>query len=354
MITYFRQGGQVGIYDATNATDKARRHLLDAINGANLGIQTIFLECLCDDQSVIAAAVEEEMHTSPDYEGSSPMEATADFELRIEKYRKAYETIDDPELSFVKLINVGKSLQVNRVKGHLPTRIVYFLMNTHIVRRNIFLCRVQSFFLKNFVLLKIIIKKDGQSTDDTTYKVGATAELSASGRKLSHKLKEFMDSNHSRLSPYPIQRPDEKRPLLVWTSTSERSKQTAADFPDMVEWKALVDLNPGVCDGLSEEQIKAKYPEEYERHRKDPFSHRYPRAESYRDLALRLEPVILELERHSKDVMIVAHETVLRCLLAYFGDIPVQSIPGIEIKENTLIRLVPHAYQCDTEEISLK
>ena len=43
---------------------------------------------------------------------------------------------------------------------------------------------------------------------------------------------------------------------------------------------------------------------------------------SYRDLAHRIEPIILELERQSQDVMIVAHETVLRCLYAYYLDMP--------------------------------
>ena len=45
-------------------------------------------------------------------------------------------------------------------------------------------------------------------------------------------------------------------------------------------------------------------------------------AQSYRDLAHRIEPIILELERQSQDVMIVAHETVLRCLYAYYLDWP--------------------------------
>lgn len=65
----------------------------------------------------------------------------------------------------------------------------------------------------------------------------------------------------------------------VWTSTTERSKRTAADFKRTTEWKALVDLNPGVCDGLMEKEIQESYPEEYAEHLRDPYSSRYPRAE---------------------------------------------------------------------------
>lgn len=42
--------------------------------------------------------------------------------------------------------------------------------------------------------------------------------------------------------------------------------------------------------------------------------------QSYEDLVMRLEPVIMELERH-EDVLVVCHQAVARCLLAYFLDI---------------------------------
>lgn len=41
--------------------------------------------------------------------------------------------------------------------------------------------------------------------------------------------------------------------------------------------------------------------------------------QSYEDLVARLEPVIMELERQ-ENVLVVAHQAVLRCLLAYFLD----------------------------------
>ena len=42
--------------------------------------------------------------------------------------------------------------------------------------------------------------------------------------------------------------------------------------------------------------------------------------QSYEDLVMRLEPVIMELERQG-DVLVVCHQAVARCLLAYFLDI---------------------------------
>lgn len=65
--------------------------------------------------------------------------------------------------------------------------------------------------------------------------------------------------------------------------------------------------------------IKRDYPEQFESRDKDKFSYRYPRGESYEDLVARLEPVIMELERQT-NVLVVSHQAVLRCLLAYFLD----------------------------------
>lgn len=68
---------------------------------------------------------------------------------------------------------------------------------------------------------------------------------------------------------------------------------------------------------MSTEEIKAMYPDEYERALREPFSHRYPRAESYHDLSVRLEPVIFNLERDRHDILVIAHASVLRCLFSY-------------------------------------
>lgn len=38
-------------------------------------------------------------------------------------------------------------------------------------------------------------------------------------------------------------------------------------------------LNPGVCEKMSEDTIRSEYPEEVAKHDLDPYHHRYPRAE---------------------------------------------------------------------------
>ncbi len=46
---------------------------------------------------------------------------------------------------------------------------------------------------------------------------------------------------------------------------------------------------------------------------------RFCSLQSYEDLVQRLEPVIMELERQ-ENVLVICHQAVMRCLLAYFLD----------------------------------
>ena len=79
----------------------------------------------------------------------------------------------------------------------------------------------------------------------------------------------------------------------------------------LIRWKALNDIDAGLCDGLTYAQMKEQHPLDFVSRDRDKFSWRYPRGESYEDLVARLEPVIMELERQDS-VLVVAHQAVLR------------------------------------------
>lgn len=154
----------------------------------------------------------------------------------------------------------------------------------------------------------------------------------------------------------------ELRPLRVWTSTRRRTVETAKYLYEkgykVRQRSQLSQLHPGVCEQMSERRIRAEYPDEVAKHELDPYHHRYPRAEviksspkailrnwltcpakSYHDLAVRLEPIILELEREQNDLLIIAHESVLRVLYGYLMACNAADIPFLEFPRDEIIEV---------------
>lgn len=110
------------------------------------GIHLIFLESLCDDPAVIAANVALKVSSGdPDYKDMSPEVAKRDFLRRITEYEKVYETITEPHLSYLQIVNVGSQVTVSRIHGYLQSRIAFYLMNLHLKPRSIYLSRVSRF-----------------------------------------------------------------------------------------------------------------------------------------------------------------------------------------------------------------
>ncbi|KAF9287777.1 hypothetical protein BGZ88_008459 [Linnemannia elongata] len=334
MVQWFSQGGQVGILDGSNTTAERRQELVERFKACN--VQPMFIETICDNPAIVDANIRSVKVSSPDYVGWDRTDAVNDFKRRIANHEPFYTTISDLSLSFVKVINAGERIMVNNAQGFLQSKIVYYLTNLHISPRTIYFAR------------------NGVSLNEYSYK--ADAPLAPGGHRYAENLKNFLltlRENTATSSPTSSSTPETQRPLTVWTSSRKRSFQTAAHFLDHEEIivrqrSVLAERNPGVCDQMTPEEIEEQYPDEILRAKADPYRHRFPRAESYYDLANRLEMVILELEREKNDVLIVAHESVLRCLYGYLNGLPESEIPSLEIPEGVLLELTPTAYT--TEE----
>jgi 6-phosphofructo-2-kinase/fructose-2,6-biphosphatase 4 len=57
----------------------------------------------------------------------------------------------------------------------------------------------------------------------------------------------------------------------------------------VIEKTQMSEINPGVWDGLTPDQARKYYPDEWDRFCKDPYAFRAPRAESYHDLSGKLQ-----------------------------------------------------------------
>ncbi|RYR46663.1 hypothetical protein Ahy_A07g032432 isoform C [Arachis hypogaea] len=266
MISWFEDGGQVGIFDATNSNKERRKMLMKLAEGR---CKIIFLETICNDVDIIERNIRLKIQQSPDYAEVSDFEAgLRDFKNRV------YETVE--EGSYIKMIDMAKS------------------------------------------------------EDNVRGRIGGDPALSKTGELYKQKLAKFIEK---RLKA--------ERAASIWTSTLQRTILTAAPIIGLpkIQWRALDEIDAGVCDGMTYEEIKKNMPQEYEARKKDKLRYRYPRGESYLDVIQRLEPVIIELERQRAPVVVVSHQAILRALYAYFTDRPLKEIPHIEMPLHTIIEI---------------
>ncbi|KAJ3586261.1 hypothetical protein NHX12_012661 [Muraenolepis orangiensis] len=221
----------------------------------------------------------------------------------------------DRKLSYIKIFNVGSRYLVNQVQDHIQSRIVYYLMNIHVTPRSIYLSR------------------HGESELNLLGRIGGDSGLSPRGQRYASALCSYMQGQSIS-------------DLKVWTSHMKRTIQTAEALGTQYEqWK-------GVCEELTYEEIQKKFPEEFALRDQDKYRYRYPKGESYEDMVHRLEPVIMELERQ-ENVLVICHQAVMRCLLAYFLDKPAGDLPYLRCPLHTVLKLTPIAYGCKVETFCL-
>ncbi|XAO22334.1 hypothetical protein I312_101103 [Cryptococcus bacillisporus CA1280] len=323
------QGGQVVIYDANNGS-VAERKITSEKFGAK-GVHVIYLESLCDQEDIITANIRSVKLSSPDYAGWDAEKAVADYWERIRDQAALYHTVTADEGPFIKVMNVGERIEVNRIEGYLQTRCCFFLMNIHTRPRTIYFAR------------------SGQSLIEHSYK--ADSDLSPAGWEYAERLKAAVIARRKALRAERKTKGEvagEENPLLVWTSARRRAYHTAWPFVHsgykVVQKPIMSEINPGVWDGLSTQEAMELYPDEWSRFLADPYAHRAPRAESYHDLSVRLESVIFELERCQNDLLIIGHASVIRCLLAYLVGLPPNEVPAVEIARGDLVEITPASY----------
>lgn len=216
---------------------------------------------------------------------------------------------------------------MNRVTGFLPGKITFYLSNFRTQTKDIYFVR------------------HGQSEYNVRELIGGDSPLTPRGFEFSRLLKKWVEEHI----------PDAKTNLSVWSSTMIRAIQTAETVPciQYIRWKVLEEIEAGICDSMTYEQIAEEFPDEFEARASDKLRYRYPRGESYEDLIQRVEPVIIELERRDTPVLIVAHQAILRCMYAYFKDYSRDEVPHIRFPSECVVKVTPQAFGAAEERFYL-
>jgi 6-phosphofructo-2-kinase / fructose-2,6-biphosphatase 3 len=312
-IAWLKGGeGDVAVFDATNTTRERRESLKNRCEDAAIPIT--FVETICEDPTVIEENIRSTKLHLPDYEGLDHDAAIRDFRMRIAHYRRIYEPLEDEAHSWIKLIvfdGGGRRIVVNRVEDATTLRAAQLLLSFQSRERTIWLTR------------------HGESTHNVAGRIGGDAPLSDRGKQFAAKLGEWLGERKSG-------------DVDVWTSTLMRTRQTAEHVaPDHIPWRMLDEIDAGVCDGMTYEEIADTMPDVAAGRKTDKLRYRYPRGESYLDVINRLDPLIGELERVSRPLLVIAHQAVLRTLYAYLAGHPRNETPHLEIPLHTVIELAP-------------
>mmetsp|Transcript_17750 Transcript_17750/g.55597 ORF Transcript_17750/g.55597 Transcript_17750/m.55597 type:complete len:590 (+) Transcript_17750:1236-3005(+) len=326
----------VAIFDATNTTRARREMLSRRCRAAPTGVTLIFIESICNNEAILQRNYRMKLQNA-DYRDRDPEEALRDFLERVAEYEKRYETIDDDEdggnLSYIKIVDVGEKVVMRKCSGYLSSQISFFLGNIHVTPR------------------KIWLALHGETLEEEHSGVrGITAGggLTDYGRRFSVELAAFVRREHRAfLAAHPDKTDDAD--VLVLTGNAQSHRETVAPLLSgatditVLSTSLLNELCGGDFDGISVEELEARYPGVWKARNADKLRFRYPGAggESYVDVIARLRPILIELERQRRSVLLVSHLAVQRCLYAYFVGTPADQIPYIKLPHGAVLEINP-------------
>ena len=126
----------------------------------------------------------------------------------------------------------------------------------------------------------------------------------------------------------------------VWVTQYQRTQQTARHLPGPHLVKPeLGEIQAGAHDGLTYEEIAAKFPVEFALRDADKLRYRYPDGESYIDVVQRIRPVLKQIEQQ-ENLLVISHQATLRCLLALLLGGRMEDLPYTEVPLHTVIKVV--------------
>lgn len=351
------KGGSVGILDATNSTLERREMIMTHLRKrAGPALNVVYLESLCLDRGLLEANMRLKL-SGPDYKDKDPIKSLEDFRERVKMYEKRYVPLGDYEeqhnMPYIKMIDVGRKFVSHQIRGFLQIMLSTYLLNFNLAPRQIWLTR------------------HGESMDNVKGRIGGDSSLSPNGLRYARALARFVSAERAaweerrraklQSSHWPPHPGDATPPNLgysqqcepgprnfcIWTSMLRRSIETAQFFSeddfDIKQMRMLDELNAGDMDGMTYDEIKTQYSDQYAMRKKDKLHYRYPGAggEGYLDVIHRLQKVIIEVERMTDHVLLVGHRSIARVLLAYFKGLRREDISDLDVPLGVVYVLEP-------------
>lgn len=192
----------------------------------------------------------------------------------------------------------------------------------------------------------IYLSRHGQSEYNTKNLIGGNSNITNKGIKYSKKLGEFLLNENIF---------DNK--IKIWTSSLKRTNQTLDNAINNIVIKSnnkytknnlyknhkiikkLDEINAGIFDGYTYDDIKNNKLNEYESRKNNKLEYRYPEGESYLDLIQRIQTIINDLEYSNDPIVIISHNAIIRLIVGFYKGINKKECPFIEIPLHTVIKI---------------
>ncbi len=286
--TYLKDTGNIAILDATNA-HRERRKVIQSIMGDHC---ILFVECINEDKEILEASILQKIDLK-EFGHLSQEKAIESFKQRLAYYQSIYEPLD-MEPNYIKLDSVNNRILKEEIKNEIP-----------------YLEQVRDFLLTDMVKNLFLIRH-GETHFNIEDRIGGDSSLSPAGREQAEALAEYF--RHKKIP-------------LIFTGQKKRTIQTAEPIKDLQQKCKIIplaefnEIDSGICEKMSYEEIKKGLPRVYEDRKKDKYNYVYPGGEGYVTMQDRIYRGIkktLYLSNPSINIMIIGHRAVNRMILSHF------------------------------------
>ncbi|MDD3428523.1 MAG: histidine phosphatase family protein [Oscillospiraceae bacterium] len=142
-----------------------------------------------------------------------------------------------------------------------------------------------------------------------------------------------------------------KRPQKVYTSKQLRAKETGQIVARELhipceEAAGIEEMNLGLWEGLSWQQIEQQYPADLQRWINNRRYQPTPQGESYQDTLERVLPALQKIVSGKEEsVLVVTHSAIIMALMAYLNDTPFETMrQSYTLKNAEVVILNSEAY----------
>lgn len=301
---YLNGKGDVAILDATNVSVARRKKIQSVLSDHTM----LFVECINNDREILKASILRKIDL-PEFGHLTQEEAIESFEERIGFYESIHEPLQR-ERNFVRLDSLNCEIINEEIRDDIP-----------------FYDQIRD-YLATDIIKNLYLIRHGETYFNLENRIGGDSDLTENGLAQAMALAIFFKR---------------KKIPLIFTSTKRRTIQTAQPIKDLQEDCTIIplqefnEIDSGLCECMSYEEIKETLPEVYAARKKDKYNYIYPLGEGYITMQERISRGIkkaLYLSNPSDNIMIIGHRAVNRMILSHFLFRRMKDVPYIYIPQD--------------------